>query len=85
MPRDPEGNAIDPQLRAQEEEEQIRKANDWQDPTYLKELENQIGIDLTVKKVKVKKNPELLNLKTCDETPKSRLMKRIRTLKKYSI
>lgn len=82
QPRDPDGNLIDPELRKLEEDEIKRRESDWQDPKYLKELENQIGIDLTIKKIKKKKNPELLNLKTCDETPKTRLMKRMKTLKK---
>lgn len=80
--RDHEGKPSDPELRKQEEEEEQRRQNDWQDPQYLKDLENQIGIDLTIKKTKKKKNPELLNLKTCDETPKSRLIKRMRALKR---
>lgn len=80
--RDHEGKPLDPEVRKQEEEEAERRQNDWQDPQYLKDLENQIGIDLTIKKTKKKKNPELLNLKTCDETPKSRLMKRMRILKR---
>ena len=82
LARDHEGRPLDPELRKQEAEESERRQNDWQDPQYLKDLENQIGIDLTIKKTKKKKNPELLNLKTCDETPRSRLMKKMRVLKR---
>lgn len=55
---------------------------DWQDPEYLKDLEAQIGIDLTVhKKVKGQKKrikvKTLQDIKTCDETPRKRLKRRI--------
>lgn len=82
IPRDHDGNLIDPELRKQEENESKRRKEDWQDPKYLKDLENQIGIDLTIKRTKKKANPELLCLRTCDETPKSRLMKKMKFLKR---
>jgi len=62
------------------------KLEEWQDPIFLKEIEAQIGIDLTVKrkgKSKSGKRKETLlqDLKTCDQTPRDRLHKKIFTKK----
>lgn len=81
LPRDEMGIPIDDVER---EKEQNRKKSDvpeWQDPTLLKEIEAAIGIDLTVKKrgkgKSKAKNTLLQDLKTCDETPRKRLKRKI--------
>lgn len=77
--RDEQGLAIDEEIRRQEEEERLRKENDWQDPQFLRQLESQIGIDLTVKrKVSRKRYPNLIDLKKYHETPRKRLKKILR-------
>ncbi|XP_015782795.1 UV-stimulated scaffold protein A [Tetranychus urticae] len=83
IPRDEVGQPLNEEDKLRETKEKQSDVPDWQDPEYLKDLEAQIGIDLTVNKkgkgkskskVKIK---ALQDIKTCDDTPRKRLKKKI--------
>lgn len=83
IPRDEMGIPLCEEDRQKELNARKSDVPEWQDPTLLKEIEAAIGIDLTVKKrgrIKSKeKNSLLQDLKTCDDTPRKRLKRKIFT------
>ncbi|XP_074594187.1 UV-stimulated scaffold protein A-like [Brevipalpus obovatus] len=81
IPRDEMGIPLDENERKKELEAKKSDVPEWQDPAFLRDLEAATGIDLTVKKGRGKskkaKDSLLQDLRTCDETPRNRLKKKI--------
>lgn len=87
--RDELGNPVKPEdiaeLEAQKAKEEEEKPPDWQDPEFLKDIEAQTGMDLTIrppKKGKKKKKfselyPSLTDVDKKRNTPRSRLEKKV--------
>ncbi|RWR99436.1 UV-stimulated scaffold protein A-like isoform X1 [Dinothrombium tinctorium] len=88
IPRNDCGDLLDAEARQKEEKQKENEAVDWQDPELLRDIKAQIGVDLTMPrrgenkvkgKGKRKKYPGLDDIRTCDETPRTRLSKKIFT------
>lgn len=78
--RDATGAPIHEEDKVHDARRKAKEIPEWQDPAYLKELEAQIGIDLTlpsIKRKKRKKYPGLKELRTSAENSRKRLEKRI--------
>lgn len=80
VPRDEEGLPYDAELKQKELDERFeRKANEWKDPKYLRELSKQTGKDLEGKNLRKRnKYPNLISVKELNSTPRKRLRKRFR-------
>nr|XP_045017583.1 UV-stimulated scaffold protein A isoform X1 [Jaculus jaculus]XP_045017584.1 UV-stimulated scaffold protein A isoform X1 [Jaculus jaculus] len=85
IPRDDEGQPIDPEDRAREQRQMLQqKAHpDWQDPEFMKDVEAATGVDLGSSrysrkgKGKKRKHPNLTDLRECANTARARLEKKV--------
>lgn len=85
IPRDHNGVPLNEEDRLEEERQAKRRPQvpEWQDPELLADIRAATGVDLTMPKKRTrnlgpKKN--LANTKTCDETPKQRIERRLKKL-----
>ncbi|CAH1724240.1 unnamed protein product [Aphis gossypii] len=87
VPRDELGRVIDPENKIILEKEKKQNVPDWQDPQLLRDIQHQTGVDLKMpekgSKRKRKRNSNLANLKKEQDTPRSRLEKKV--FKKSSV
>jgi len=74
--RDSSGEPVNETDRLREEAERANRVPEWQDPQYLRELEAQLGIDLTVGKRKRLKIASLAQLKN-EKNSRQRIMEKI--------
>lgn len=87
IPRDHNGVPLNEEDRLEEEKRAKLKKSvpDWQDPELLRDIKHATGVDLTMPKkgrtVSTSKS-KLANTRTCDQTPKQRLRKRLLKLNK---
>lgn len=87
IPRDQYGNPLNDEDRVEEERLAKKSSHvpEWQDPQLLAEIKAATGVDLTMpakgRRTSIKK-ANLVNTKTCDLTPKKRLQKRLKLLRK---
>lgn len=78
--RDEAGLAVHEEDRLREERERAKKPPEWQDPSFLRDLEAATGIDLTVTRNRQKKRKSLIQSEAevaRHRNPKERLMQRI--------
>lgn len=81
IPRDLNGQPIDPNDRKAERNRMASKGPDWQDPELLRELHSVTGVDLKMpskqSKKKVKKYDNLTDVKNLKNTSRYRLQKKV--------
>lgn len=74
--RGPDGGPVNELDRIREEEARANRIPEWQDPQYLRDLEAQLGIDLTIRKRKKAKIASLSELKN-EKNSRQRIMEKV--------
>ncbi|CAG7727803.1 unnamed protein product [Allacma fusca] len=87
IPRDENGNPTNEEdairLKVEREKTEQAKPPDWQDPKFLKDLQAEIGMDLTIRASKrggksfADKYPQLTDVRKLKDDPRKRLEKKI--------
>ncbi|XP_071455145.1 UV-stimulated scaffold protein A-like [Hetaerina americana] len=82
VPRDEQGNVCEVDGKLPELPPEKPKVPDWQDPEFLRDIQSQTGIDLTIpekgkRKKKQPKYPDLADIKAAQNTAYNRLAKKI--------
>lgn len=87
VPRDDLGRVVDLENKIILEKEKKQNVPDWQDPQLLRDIQYQTGVDLKMpekgSRRKRKRNSNLTNLKKEQDTPRTRLEKKV--FKKSSV
>ncbi|XP_012667743.1 UV-stimulated scaffold protein A isoform X1 [Otolemur garnettii] len=83
IPRDEEGQPLDPEDRAREQRQQVQGRPGWQDPEFMKDVEAATGVDLGSSrcrgkgKRKKRKYPNLTDLRAQANTARARIGKKV--------